>query len=278
MIVSVPYRIMSPAPDARPAEPTLPHTPAYVLALESVVFRRGALTILDGVTLRVARGETVALLGRSGGGKTTLLKLANGVLAAQAGQVLVEGRPTSTWDPVRLRRRTGYVMQEGGLFPHFTVARNIGLVPSLEGWPRGRIAARVAALMELVGLPPALAGRLPAELSGGQRQRVGFARALAVEPPLLLCDEPFGALDPLTRATMQKELVALRRTLEGRGAPTGALFVTHDLREALIVADRVALLDEGRLVLVDTPAGMLASGHPLARAYRDTLGVQGERS
>jgi osmoprotectant transport system ATP-binding protein len=242
-----------------------------LLELDRVVFRRGAATLLDGVTLEVAHGETVALLGRSGGGKTTLLKLTSGLLAPAGGAVRVEGKPTSEWDPIALRRRTGYVMQEGGLFPHFTVARNIGLVPSLEGWERERIEARVAALMELVGLPSSLAGRLPAELSGGQRQRVGFARALAVEPPLLLCDEPFGALDPLTRATLQRELVALRRTLAGRGTPVGSLFVTHDLREAMVVADRIALLDEGRLVLVETPSGMLASEHPLARAYRDTL-------
>ncbi len=261
---------MSPAPDARATATS----PECVLEFDQVVFRRAEITVLDGITLRLARGETVALLGRSGGGKTTLLKLANGVLAAHAGQVSIEGRPTSAWDPIRLRRRTGYVMQEGGLFPHFTVARNIGLVPSLEGWSRDRIAARVAELMQLVSLPPGLAGRLPAELSGGQRQRVGFARALAGEPPLLLCDEPFGALDPLTRATMQKELIALRRALAERGTPTGTLFVTHDLREALVVADRIALLDEGRLVLVDTPAKMLASDHPLARAYRDTLVVQ----
>jgi osmoprotectant transport system ATP-binding protein len=258
---------MSSSPAALLAAPAA----APVLELDAVVFRRGVATIVDAVTLRVAPGETVALLGRSGGGKTTLLKLANGLLTPHGGAVRVEGTPTTAWDPIRLRRRTGYVMQDGGLFPHFTVARNIGLVPTLEGWAPERIAARVRALMELVGLPSELSGRLPAELSGGQRQRVGVARALAVEPPLLLCDEPFGALDPLTRATLQRELVALRRALADRGTPTCALFVTHDLREAMIVADRIALLDGGRLALVATPDGMLASEHPLARAYRETL-------
>jgi osmoprotectant transport system ATP-binding protein len=262
---------MTPALESCEATPS-----AHVLELDRVVFRRAGTTVLDEVTLHVATGETVALLGRSGAGKTTLLKLANGVLAPQLGEVRVEGKTTGSWDAIRLRRRVGYVMQEGGLFPHFTVARNIGLVPSLEGWSHDRIAARVAALMDLVGLPATLAGRLPSELSGGQRQRVGVARALAVEPPLLLCDEPFGALDPLTRAMMQRELVALRRALSAGGTPTGALFVTHDLREALVVADRVALLDEGKLVVVETPEGMLASEHPLARAYRETLVTRAE--
>jgi osmoprotectant transport system ATP-binding protein len=244
---------------------------APVLEFEGVVFRRGPITILDTVTLAVRRGETVAFLGGSGSGKTTLLRLANALLLPSAGEVRVEGRSTALWDPIQLRRRTGYMLQEGGLFPHFTVARNIGLLPSLEGWAEPRIAARVAELMALVRLPAALADRLPAQLSGGQRQRVGVARALAIAPPLLLCDEPFGALDPLTRAALQREFVALQRTLASQGAKASVLFVTHDLREALVVGDRIALLDEGRLALVAAPDEFLRSTHPLARAFRETL-------
>jgi osmoprotectant transport system ATP-binding protein len=239
--------------------------------LDRVVFRRGSVTVLDDVSLTLERGESLALLGRSGGGKTTLLRLVNALLLPTAGEVRVEGRSTVAWDPIRLRRRAGYMLQEGGLFPHFTVARNIGLLPSLEGWTKGRVAARVAELMNLVGLPAQLADRLPAQLSGGQRQRVGVARALAIEPPLLLCDEPFGALDLLTRAALQHELVTLQRTLALRGAPTSILLVTHDLREALVVGDRIALLDEGRLAVLGTPAEFLRSTNPLARAFLETL-------
>jgi osmoprotectant transport system ATP-binding protein len=224
--------------------------------------------VLDGVTLALARGEIVALLGRSGGGKSTLLQLASALLRPDAGEVRFEGRPTGAWDPFQLRRRLGFMLQEGGLFPHFTVARNIALVPSLEGWPQARQRERVRALMALVGLPLELEERLPAQLSGGQRQRVGVARALAADPPVLLCDEPFGALDPLTRAALQREFVGLQRRL-GKSA----LFVTHDLREALIVADRIALLDQGRLAVLAPPQGFLASAHPLAVAFQDSLAV-----
>jgi osmoprotectant transport system ATP-binding protein len=259
-----------------------PHAPAAspgpVLAFDRVVFRRGPSTVLDGVSLTVGRGETVALVGRSGSGKTTLLRLANALLLPNEGEVRVEDRPTTSWDPISLRRRTGYMLQEGGLFPHFTVARNIGLLPALEGWPKGRIAERVSALLDLVGLPASLADRLPAQLSGGQRQRVGVARALAIEPPLLLCDEPFGALDPLTRATLQRELVALQRSLSERGTPTSVLLVTHDLREALVVGDRVALLDGGRIEVLATPAEFLRTTHPLARTFLDTLDATPKRA
>jgi osmoprotectant transport system ATP-binding protein len=249
----------------------VPASPPPVLELDRVVFRRGAATILAGVSLTLARGESLALLGRSGGGKTTLLRLANALLQPNEGEVRVEGQSTATWDPIRLRRRTGYMLQEGGLFPHFTVAENIGLVPSLEGWEKARIARRVTELMELVGLPAALADRFPGELSGGQRQRVGVARALAIEPPLLLCDEPFGALDLLTRAALQRELVTLQRTLARQGAPTSVLLVTHDLHEALVVGDRIALLEEGRIAVVATPEEFLRATHPLARAFVETL-------
>jgi len=245
-------------------------TPAPVLEVDGVVFRRGDTTILDGISLTIGRGETLVLLGRSGGGKSTLLKLANALLRPDAGEVRVEGVATTAWDPIRLRRRTGYVLQDAGLFPHFTVARNVGLVPSLEGWPAEKIAARTKELLDLVGLPPDVAERLPAALSGGQRQRVGVARALAADPPLLLCDEPFGALDPLTRASMQREFVRLQRSL-GKSA----LFVTHDLREAMLVGTHIALLDEGRIVAHDTPQGFLRATHPLARAFHETLAVPG---
>jgi osmoprotectant transport system ATP-binding protein len=246
-----------------------------VLELDRVVFRRGDTTILDDVSMRMERGENLVLLGRSGSGKTTILRLASALLHPASGEVRVEGRSTASWDPVRLRRRTGTMLQEGGLFPHFSVARNIGLLPSLEGWERERIAARVSELMSLVGLPADLAHRLPAQLSGGQRQRVGVARALALEPPLLLCDEPFGALDPLTRAAMQRELVALHAKLAERGTPTSVLLVTHDLREALVVGDRIALLDEGHLAVLATPVEFRRSTHPLARAFLETLDVDG---
>jgi len=175
--------------------------------------------------------------------------------------VHVGGRATTTWDPIRLRRQTGYVIQEGGLLPHRTVAENVGIVPALEGWPEPRIAVRVAELLELVGLPAATFGtRRPHELSGGQRQRVGVARALAADPPLVLLDEPFGALDPVTRWELQREFRALQRRL-GKTA----LFVTHDLREAARVADRIALLADGRLVAIGTLADL--ERHPDPRVH-----------
>src|SRR5207253_1158603 len=179
--------------------------------------------IVSQVSLEIPHGETLVLLGRSGSGKTTLLKLINGMLLPTKGEILVQDRPTTSWDPIRLRRRIGYVIQETGLFPHFTVEENIGLVPRLEGWPAERIRARVDELLEHVGLPAQeFARRYPRELSGGQRQRVGVARALAADPPVLLFDEPFGALDPVTRLDLQKQFLALRNTLHKT-----AIFVTH---------------------------------------------------
>ena len=222
-------------------------------------------TILAPLTLAVETGETLVLLGRSGSGKTTALKLVNALLLPTAGEVRVAGAATSAWDPIRLRRRTGYVIQDVGLLPHLTVARNVGLVPALEGWPAARIAARVAELLALVGLPAAeYGGRWPHQLSGGQRQRVGVARALAADPPLLLLDEPFGALDPITRGELQREFRALQTRL-GKTA----VFVTHDLREAARVGDRLALLDAGRLLAVGTPAALAASADPAVRAFLD---------
>jgi osmoprotectant transport system ATP-binding protein len=212
-------------------------------------------------------GETVVLLGRSGSGKTTLLRLINAMLLPSRGQVLVQGRTTVEWDPIRLRRGIGYVIQEAGLFPHFTVAENVALVPSLENWERGRTEARVEELLRLVGLEPGeFARRRPRELSGGQRQRVGVARALAANPPILLMDEPFGALDPVTRAELQREFRALAQRL-GKTI----VFVTHDLREALLLASRIVLLEAGRIVATARPQEFLHVDHPEVRAFAAAL-------
>jgi osmoprotectant transport system ATP-binding protein len=223
--------------------------------------------VISDLDLEIFRGEVVVLLGESGCGKTTTLKLINRLIEPTAGEVLVEDRATTDWDAISLRRRTGYVIQEAGLFPHFTVARNVGLIPALEGWSRERVSARVAELLRLVGLDAAkFSDRFPRELSGGQRQRVGVARALAADPPLLLLDEPFGALDPLTRAALQREFASLTRRL-GKTA----VFVTHDVREALALGTRIALMHAGRIVLLATPKEFLATTEPHARAYLDTL-------
>ena len=226
-----------------------------------------AAPIISELNLGVARGETLVLLGESGCGKTTTLKLVNRLLVPSGGEVVVEGKSTMQWDPLALRRRIGYVSQEGGLFPHFNIAQNVGLVPRLSGWEK--IDARVEELLNLVGLPPdEFATRFPRELSGGQRQRVGVARALAADPPLLLLDEPFGALDPLTRASLQREFADLSRRL-GKTA----ILVTHDVREALLLGTRIGLMHRGRLLLLETPDRFLASENPQARAYLDTLVV-----
>lgn len=223
--------------------------------------------ILCGVSLRLGRGETTVLLGRSGSGKTTALKLINALLMPSAGEVLVEGKPTAAWDPIRLRRHIGYVIQETGLFPHFSVERNIGLVPALEGWEAARVHRRVEELLQLVGLDPDMGTRFPRQLSGGQRQRVGVARALAADPPILLMDEPFGALDPITRADLQREFFALQQRLKKT-----VVFVTHDVNEALLLASRIALFDAGRVAGFYTGAEFLASGDPLVGRYLEASG------
>ena len=223
--------------------------------------------IIDGLSLDVSRGETLVLLGESGCGKTTTLRLVNRLLTPTSGEVVVEGKATSVWDVIQLRRRTGYVIQEAGLFPHFTVAENVALVPSLERWDRVRTQQRTDELLDLVGLNPSrFADRYPRELSGGQRQRVGVARALAADPPLLLMDEPFGALDPLTRASLQKEFAELKSRL-GKTV----IFVTHDVREALTLGTRIALMDKGKIVLLETPEGFVKSTNELVRAYLETV-------
>lgn len=223
--------------------------------------------IVKDISLSVAPGETLVLLGRSGSGKTTLLKLVNRLLLPTRGEVSVQGRATSEWDAIRLRRGIGYVIQEAGLFPHFTVAENVALVPTLEKWEADRISRRVQELLNLVGLEPArFASRRPHELSGGQRQRVGVARALAADPPILLMDEPFGALDPVTRAELQREFRALSQRL-GKTI----VFVTHDIREALLLATRIVLLQAGRVVSSGTPEEFLHIDHPEVHAFAASL-------
>jgi osmoprotectant transport system ATP-binding protein len=240
--------------------PSQSHEPA--IEFDHASFRLNGRPLLEDLVLCVKQGETLVLLGRSGSGKTTTLKLINRLLLPTTGAVRVNGRSTSDWDPIRLRRSIGYVIQDGGLFPHFTVQSNIALVPRIEKWPQARVDARVHELLATVGLKPDIASRYPSQLSGGQRQRVGVARALAADPPILILDEAFGALDPITRSEMQKEF----RSLQQRMKKT-VVFVTHDLREALLLADRIALMEDGRLV-VDLPASEFSrSEDPLARAY-----------
>jgi osmoprotectant transport system ATP-binding protein len=225
--------------------------------------------ILDGFTLTVDAGETVALVGASGAGKTTALKLVNGLLLPEAGEVRVQGRDTREWDVVRLRRTVGYVIQEVGLFPHLTVADNIAVVPRLERWEDQRVSARVGELLGLIGLAnDDYAARWPDELSGGQRQRVGVARALAADPPILLMDEPFGALDPITRRQLQQEF----RRIQSRLRKT-VLLVTHDMAEAIALADRVGVLDSGHLIWCGPASTILQSEDQRVRTFVDAVTV-----
>jgi osmoprotectant transport system ATP-binding protein len=224
-------------------------------------------SLLSGLNLEVQRGETLVLLGRSGSGKTTTLKLINRLLTPASGEVLVNGASTAHGDVICLRRSIGYVIQEIGLFPHFTVERNIGLVPQIEGWPAQRVHQRVEELLQMVGLESQIATRYPHQLSGGQRQRVGVARALAADPAILLMDEPFGALDAITRDQLQREFLSLQHRLNKT-----VVFVTHDLREALRLGSRIALMEAGQLVSVLSPAEFLRSTDPLAAAYVQAFG------
>ena len=238
-----------------------------VLEFCNVTCHLGGRVILREVSLDIPAGETVVLLGRSGSGKTTLLKAANGLVPPTGGDVRFENKPLREWDLIRLRRRMGYAIQDVGLFPHFTVEANVGLVPRLEGWQPAEIRARVEALLEAVGLSPGeYASRYPRELSGGQKQRIGIARALAADPPLLLLDEPFAALDPVTRYELQRQFLELRRTFHKT-----ALFVTHDIREALLLATRVVLLNDGRIELIAAPDEFRRAQTPEARAFLTTL-------
>lgn len=224
-------------------------------------------SLLSGLNLRVERGETLVLLGRSGSGKTTTVKLINRLLTPTTGTVFVNGATTADGDVIALRRSIGYVIQEVGLFPHYTVERNIALVPRLEQWPAQRIHGRVTELMKMVGLEPDLGLRYPHQLSGGQRQRVGVARALAADPAILLMDEPFGALDPITRDELQNEYQSLQQRLNKT-----VVFVTHDLREALRLGSRIALMEAGGLVTVLSPKEFLRSEDGLAAAYVKAFG------
>ncbi|MGE0454780.1 MAG: ATP-binding cassette domain-containing protein [Vicinamibacteria bacterium] len=219
-----------------------------------LVRRYGESLAVDDVSFRVAAGELLALVGDSGSGKTTTLKMINRLVEPDAGRVLIEGRDARSVDPHLLRRSIGYVFQGVGLFPHMTVAENVAVPLGLLGWARERIEARVAELLALVELPAALAGRFPEALSGGERQRAGVARALAASPRVMLLDEPFGALDPLTRGRLQRSFDELRRRLG-----LCAVFVTHDMAEALVLADRIGVMRAGRLVQIGAPAELARS-------------------
>lgn len=247
-------------PTDTPASPT---SHATVLAAEGVTKRYGAAVALDGVSLEVAAGECVALVGESGSGKTTLLRCFNRMTEWDAGTVHVEGADALSLDPVELRRRVGYVPQDGGLLPHWSVRRNVALVPWLRGDAKADAAAADA--LERVGLPDATFGaRWPRELSGGQRQRVAIARAMAASPRIMLLDEPFGALDAITRAELQTAFDELRRA-----SGITAVFVTHDLHEAALLADRIAVLRHGRIEQVAPPGDLLA--RPATAYVRDLL-------
>ena len=224
---------------------------------------------MENVSLAIRAGEVVALVGRSGSGKTTLLRAINRLIEPDTGHVIVEGRAARDWDPIDLRRKTGYVIQDAGLFPHMTVASNVAIVPRLLAWPDARVIARVDELLTMVGLAPGTyRDRWPDQLSGGERQRVGLARALAADPPLLLMDEPFGALDPITRSELHAEFTRLQATLR-----RAVVLVTHDMAEAFALADRIAVLCDGQMCACDTPAAIQASTDPRVAALVATRPV-----
>jgi osmoprotectant transport system ATP-binding protein len=241
--------------------------PVPAIEFRSVSFARADVSILDRFSLTIQTGETLALVGRSGAGKTTILKLINRLLTPDAGQVLVDGKDTRDWDATALRRSVGYVLQDVGLFPHFTVFDNVAVVPRLDRWPAARIQSRVEELLGLINLPlDRFGARFPEELSGGQRQRVGVARALAVDPPILLMDEPFGALDPLTRVELHREFDRIRRRLRKT-----VVIVTHDMGEAFALADRIGVLDDGRLIACDGTERIARSDNLHVRRFLDAI-------
>jgi osmoprotectant transport system ATP-binding protein len=238
-----------------------------IVEFREVGYMIGDAKILGDLNFTISKGEVLVLLGESGCGKTTTLKLINRLIEPTRGEILVDSRSTTDWDAIGLRRHIGYVLQDGGLFPHFTVADNVALVLRLENWDANRKHKRTTEMLDLVGLDPAkFADRFPHELSGGQRQRVGVARALASDPELVLLDEPFGALDAITRTNLQKEFARLVRELGKTG-----VFVTHDLHEAMLLGTRIALMDEGKILLIDSPENFKRSELPLARAYLETV-------
>ncbi len=237
---------------------------AIAIEFVNVHYRAGGdRELISSLNLAVRRGETLMLLGRSGSGKTTSLKLINRLLHATQGEVRVDGRSVAEWDVIQLRRHIGYAIQEAGLFPHYTVKENVALIPKLEQWEPARVRDRVREVLQLVGLPfDQFADRYPDQLSGGQRQRVGLARALAADPPILLMDEPFGALDPITRTELQREFLELKRKLSKT-----VVFVTHDVAEALMLGDRIALMDAGTLKGIFTPREFLKSTDAAVQPY-----------
>jgi osmoprotectant transport system ATP-binding protein len=237
------------------------------IEFQQVSYRQRQRSLLQALSFQVRSGEVLVLLGRSGSGKTTTLKLMNGLLLPSQGQVIVKGKTTSAWDGIELRRQIGYVIQDIGLLPHLTVVGNVGLVPSLLKWPGGKTQARVYELLEQVGLPPGeFANRYPAQLSGGQQQRVGVARALAADPTILLLDEPFGALDPITRFEIQALFLDLQKSFQKT-----AVLITHDIQEALRLGDRIGLLQDGKLVAITTVDNFMDLDHPEAQAFQKTV-------
>lgn len=239
----------------------------YAVEFREVTLSRNQRPLVSNLNFQIHKGEALILLGRSGSGKTTTMKLINRLFRPTEGQVIFDGIPTTEWDEIKLRRKIGYVIQETGLFPHFTIERNVGLIPSLEKWNPKQIKMRVFELLNLVGLEPEkFASRYPHELSGGQRQRVGVARALAADPPVLLMDEPFGALDPITRLELQQEFKRLQQEL-GKTV----VFVTHDIQEAFVLSTRIGLLYGGQMVFLGTPDEFKTSSHPEAVGFMECL-------
>jgi len=242
------------------------------IALERVTKTYGAHQALADVSLEIAAGEFVALVGASGSGKTTLLKTINGLIAPDSGEVRIEGKAVDALTPHLLRRRIGYVFQEVGLFPHLTVAENISITPTRLGWDKDRRAARAAELLDLVALPQEMGARFPAALSGGQQQRIGVARALAAEPHIVLMDEPFGALDPLTRDALGDDYRALHERLN-----LSTVMVTHDMTEALLLADRIIVVAQGRVIADGPPQALAASSDAEVAALLAAPRRQAER-